>query len=366
MRFRFEKLLIFLILTRVFILVLPWLTTVLLFPETPSMNFWQFTASAWNRWDSPHYLYLAQHWYTNIGDPANFIVFFPLYPLILKPAISILINPVVSGILTSTFLFLAAEYFFYKLVKIDYSEKIAHRAVIAAAIFPTSYFFNSPYTESLFFLIFAAALYAARKEKWILTGILTALGVVTRPFGLLLLPAVLTEWLSGKNRKIKFLPVIIFPSLIAIACYFWLNQSIYQNPFEFQKILNLHWQKHLISPLVSITDSWKVALGGALNNFTIMVGWAEAISITVAWTLTPVVIAKLRKSWAVYYLSSLILISSTSFILSTPRYLLSIPPIFILVALAEKNHLFRIVWRFFSIALLICLSILFTRGQWAF
>jgi len=366
MRFKIEKLLIFAIVVRLLTLLLPWLTINLLFPQNQPVSFLQFTQTAWSRWDASHYLYLAQHWYTSFGDEANFIVFFPLYPLVLKPIIFILGNAAVSGIATSIILFLASIYYFYKLVAIDYSEKVAEYAVIALIIFPTSYFFNAPYTESLFLLIFSLSLYTARKEKWILAGILSGFGTVARPFGFLILPAIFTEWFLSKKRNWRKLPIIIFPTIFAGLSYLYLNYAVFGNPFEFQKILATHWQKYLMSPIASIIDSWRIAFSGGLTNYVVMVGWAESVTITLSWILIPFTFKYLRKSWAIFYTLSILLFSSTNFILSTPRYLLSIPPFFVLIALADKNYLFRIIWWVTSVALLFSLAILFARGQWAF
>ena len=366
MRFRIEKLLIFALIVRLLTLILPWLAISLLFPQNQAAGFLQFTQSAWSRWDGSHYIYLAQHWYTAVGDEANFIVFFPLYPLILKLIVLIFGNAQISSILTSIILFLLGLYFFYKLVAIDYSQRVAAYATIAITIFPTSYFFNSPYTESLFLLFFSITMYAARKEKWILSGIFSGLATITRPFGFLILPAVLIEWFISRKRGFKYLPIIILPTIIAGLSYLYLNKYIFANPIEFQSILTLHWQKHLISPFASILDSWQVALSGGLSNYVLMVGWAESLTITLSWILIPFAFKYLRKSWAVFYTLSILLFSSTSFILSTPRYLLSIPPFFVLIALAERNYLFKIAWRVTSVALLFSLAILFARGQWAF
>jgi Gpi18-like mannosyltransferase len=366
MRFKIEKLLIFALIVRLLTLILPWLTINLLFPQNLPVGFLQFTQDSWARWDAPHYLYLAEHWYTAIGDEANFIVFFPLYPLILKPVIFILGNAALSGITTSVVLFLLGLYFFYKLVATDYSEKIAGYAVISLAIFPTSYFFNSPYTESLFLLIFSVAMYAARRERWILAGIFSGLGAIARPFGFLILPAILAEWFLDKKRKLKHLPIMIIPTILSGLSYLYLNKIIYGNPFEFQKILAVHWQKHLVSPIASVIDTWNRAFAGGLTNYVIMVGWAEAITITISWILIPFAFKYLRVSWALFYTLSILLFSSTSFVLSTPRYLLSIPPLFVLIALAGKKYLFKIIWSFTSVAILLSLAILFARGQWAF
>lgn len=366
MRFRIEKLLIFALIVRLLTLILPWLAINLLFPQNPHLGLLNFTQNSWARWDGLHYLYLAEHWYTALGDEANFIVFFPLYPLILKPIIFVLGNAAITGIISSITLFLLGIYFFYKLIAIDYSDKVAEYAVIALSIFPTSYFFNSPYTESLFLLIFSAAFYTARQNKWILAGVIAGLGVVTRPSGFLILSGILTEWFYSKERKLRHLPVIIFPAIFAGLTYLYLNKSIYGNPFEFQRILAVHWQKHLVSPIASVIETWKRALSGGLTNYVIMVGWAEALTITLSWILIPFTFKYLRRSWAIFYTLSILLFSSTSFILSTPRYLLSVPPFFVLIALAQKNYLFKIIWSFTSTALLISLAILFARGQWAF
>lgn len=366
MQFRIQKLLTLVFIIRLLTLVLPWLTVTLLFPEKSALNFLQFTASSWNRWDATHYLFLAQNWYTNVGDAANFIVFFPLYPAILGFFTMILKNPEITGIFLSIVLSLLGSYYFYKLVAIDYSEKVAWLSTIALTIFPTSYFFNAPYTESLFLLTFSLSMYLARKREWILSGAVAGLGALTRPFGFLILPAIFTEWFFEKDRKWKQLFSIVIPTIIAGGLYLYLNKVIYDNFFEFQKILANHWQKHLMSPIIGIQDSWRVAFSGGLTNYVIMVGWAESLSITTAWILIPFVFKYLRRSWAVFYILSIVLFSSTSFILSTPRYLLSIPPLFVLLALAEKNSFFKVIWQVTSVALLFCLSILFVRGQWAF
>jgi Gpi18-like mannosyltransferase len=366
MRFEIKRLLIIALIIRLLTLILPWLSNTLLFHQNPSANLLQFTQTAWSRWDASHYLYLAEHWYISTGDEANFIVFFPLYPLILKPVIFVLGNAAVSGIVASIFLFLGGIYYFYKLVEIDYSKRVAFYSALALVIFPTSYFFNAPFTESLFLFLFSVGMYSARKQNWILAGLFSGLATFSRPSGFLILPAILTEWFLGKKREWRKLPIIIVPTIIAAFSYLYLNKVVYGNPFEFQKILASHWQKYLASPIASIIDSWRIAFSGGLTNYVIMVGWAESLTITLSWILIPFAFRYLRKSWAIFYVLSILLFSSTSFILSTPRYLLSIPPLFLLIGLAGKNHLFKIVWGITSVALLFSLATLFTSGQWAF
>jgi len=324
MRFKIEKLLIFVFVVRILTLVLPWLTINLLFPDNHTINFLQFTSTAWSRWDASHYLYLAQHWYTSIGDEANFIVFFPLYPLILKPIGFILGNIDVSGIVASLALFIAGEYFFYKLVAIDYSQKIAAYSLIALAIFPNFLFLQyTIYRIFIFIDIQSVDVYGQERKMDSIRNICWA-WCYHKTIRIPIIARNSDRMVNKSKKDWKYIPIIIVPTIIAGVSYLYLNKIVFGNPLEFQKILAVHWQKHLTSPVSSILNSWKIALSGNLSSFGVMVGWAESVTITLSWILIPFVFKYLRKSWAVYYTLSILLFSSTSFILSTPRYLLSI------------------------------------------
>ncbi len=367
MRDKITKLVLFALFTRLIIIFIPWLSNTLVFSGSDQPDLVQFTKNSWNRWDAPHYLSIAESGYTNIGDEANFIVFFPLYPLLLKPLIMAFGNPQLVAVITSTLLFLLSVVFFYKLIERDFDEEIAWLATVILCVFPTSYFFNAPYTESVFFLTLCSSLYFARLKNWSLAGLLAGLATIARPLGFLVAGALFIEWLNSSKKSAKEILALTIPTIISGLTYLYLNFKVYGDPFMFQKILSSHWQKQFESPLSGIMSSWHIALTGGLDNFGIMVGWAEAITMTISWAMIPFVFRYLKKSWFVFYTLSIIIFSSTSFILSTPRYLLSLPPVFILIALfARKNELFRTAWLFLSASLLIILSFIFTTGQWAF
>src|SRR3989442_15600924 len=40
--------------------------------------------NVWNRWDATHYQNIAQHGYQAIGEARFLLVFFPLYPLLVR------------------------------------------------------------------------------------------------------------------------------------------------------------------------------------------------------------------------------------------------------------------------------------------
>lgn len=349
-----KKFFTFVILSRIALILFPLLVQILLLPEK---NY------SWNYWDAPHYIYIASHGYTNSGDPANFIVFLPLYPFILS-LFNFFKNPEAVGIITSIVFFLAACAILYKLLLLSYPRPFVQRFLILLSVFPTSYFFSAPYTESLFLFLFGLSFYFLRKGNFAFSGIFSGLATLTRPFGILLLPSLCFAWL--KEKKLLSLILLFLPTLIAVGIYLLLNQQIYGDPLAFQKILAVNWQKRFALPWVSIADSWKIALSGNVTSYTILVGWAEAVSATLLFLLIPYAFKKLSKPFFVYYLLATVFITSTGFILSSPRYLLSIPPFFILLTHLTKNKLVYGFWVFLSILSLSYLTLFYVTGQWAF
>lgn len=355
------RLVILLVISRLIIFAIP-IVKDFLSPECCGIGNGTDTFDVWSRWDSPHYLYIAEHGYTNTGDEANFIVFFPLYPLLVGVLNLILGNPIISGLLISNLFFILGAVTLYKLVKLIANEELAYKASLALAIFPTSYFFSAPYAESLFLFLVVASLYSAETKSWAKAGVLAGLAAFTRPFGLLLAPSLaITNLRNFKN----FLRILL-PTGVAFALYLLINYMVYGNPVAFSEKLQQNWYKEFAWPFEGVLSSWKLAFSGALTSHTLLVGWAEAFTTTTAYILIPFACKKMPRSWFFYYLFCLLLFSSTSFILSAPRYLLSVPPIFLLLVKTVKGKWAGIFLGFASITILFALTVIFTSGQWAF
>lgn len=145
--------------------------------------------SIWNRWDGPQYLLIAQHGYAASGNQRLALAFFPLYPWLIRLVAIVVRDAVLSAFLVATAASVAAGVTLARLFAIDYSRHLARRAVWFLFIFPTSYFLHIDYSESLFLALLATSFLAARRERWCRAGIIGALAALTRPNGILLLPA---------------------------------------------------------------------------------------------------------------------------------------------------------------------------------
>jgi hypothetical protein len=134
--------------------------------------------------------------------PKNTWAFFPGYPLLLRALggtsdrtfwiLAVLVSN--AALLGALFAVAAAAR------TMGASNDDAERAVWYIALFPTSYFFSLPLTESLFLLLSAAAFLAAARQRWPVAGILGAFATATRVIGICLLPALLLLPLQRRQR----------------------------------------------------------------------------------------------------------------------------------------------------------------------
>ncbi|KKS44799.1 MAG: hypothetical protein UV07_C0003G0034 [Candidatus Azambacteria bacterium GW2011_GWB1_42_17] len=142
--------------------------------------------------DGFHYVRIAQRGYGYAQE-----AFFPLYPNLIRFFTTYLKNYVVSGLLISNLSFLVSLMFLVRIIKLDFSYLKAPAVIAILLLFPTSLYFGSVYTESLFLALVTGSFYFARTKKWWLAGILGALASYTRFVGIFLWPAIPVSWVSS-------------------------------------------------------------------------------------------------------------------------------------------------------------------------
>lgn len=152
--------------------------------------------AAVDRWDSIHYLQIAEHGYRLAGDTS----FFPVYPLMLRALGAIVGSDVIAGVAISCACFAIGLTLLYRLVKEELGEQIARNSVLLLALAPLSFYFTAIYTESLFLALSVSAFYAARRERWWLAALLAAVDSATRVPGILVLAPVICMWWRSPAR----------------------------------------------------------------------------------------------------------------------------------------------------------------------
>ncbi len=204
-------------ITRLVLLCVGWLAQFI----PPSLTYplpdavargWQFSPhrllDIWGRWDSGWYLDLVRHGYTVSGDLTavqSTVAYFPSYPWLVR----LLVWPLptawrtdgallAAGVLVSNALLVAALILLYHwALAVTQDTGAAQRTVWYLLLFPTGFILSCVYTEATFLFFVTAAFYAATQRAWGWAGV-AALGVgLTRPLGMLLVPALLWLYLDS-------------------------------------------------------------------------------------------------------------------------------------------------------------------------
>lgn len=146
----------------------------------------------WSRanFDGVHYVSIARQGYGYLQE-----AFFPFYPRLIKIVSYLTGNFVLSGILISSISFLLVLYLFKILLsKAEEDKKIVNNSLWWLILFPTSFYFVSVYSESLFLLFVLLAFWFARKKSWLLAGIAAGFASYTRLTGVFLVPALFYDY----------------------------------------------------------------------------------------------------------------------------------------------------------------------------
>lgn len=323
--------------------------------------------SIWNRWDGPQYLLIAQKGYAAAGDQRLALAFFPLYPWLIRLAAVVVGDAALSAFLIATAASVVAGVALARLFAIDYPRRLAQGAVWFLFIFPTSYFLHIDYSESLFLALVATSFLAARRERWPAAAILGALAALTRPNGILILPALGADalWQLWETRRFdwRWLWGGLVP--IGLAIYLLVNYRITGDPLAFLSVQREHWAHTLVAPWSSIRvnlgiardwDGAQAAMLGTQVVFYLAVGFAGAIAA----------VFMLRPSYAVWMALNWLFFSTQSWDISGPRYTLMMFPLFILFARLARRRTWEAAITVWSLVWLAAFTGEFVRGHWAF
>ncbi len=350
-------------------------------PGSEFTNIWYYTAPylpanlpvvfPWANFDGVHYLDIAGNGYTNNAR------FFPLYPILILIASQPFGGGVAFGgiqfaiaFLISNACFLAALIFLNKLLRLDYSEKIATQSLLFLLLFPTAFFFVSVYSEGLFLLLTILSFYFARKKQWLAASICAALLTATRIVGIAIWPALIYEFL--KEEKNKSRPKTIFKGLslllvpVGIFAYSWFNFVKWGNPLHFlisQGTLgNSRSVTSIVLPPQTLVRYSKILLALPSTQFEWWIALLEIVTfifvcilLYVAWK------KKVRASYLIFAVLAFLIPTLSGTFSALPRYAAILFPAYIALSLT-KNKTLKLAYSVIAPVLLFILLMLFARG----
>ena len=362
----------------------------------PTSNFQRVTLDVpsgsmnlWSHWDGEHYVTLALGGYLTPPDNVS-PAFFPLYPLLVRSFAEIFGGPIsrealsVWGPLISLLFLPFALYFVYQIALDGWGHRVARGTVLALAFFPTTFFLNAAYTESLFLALSAGSVWAVRVRKDLLLAcVLAGLASATRNVGVFLIVPLAYEWINNLDRyRWRGAYLLLVPSgLVAYMGYLWAR---FGDPILFYTAQE-DWGREATGPLVTVGRAWASAVEGAgrlldpglwadptLGNLANhLAGAGNLTNLAFFVFAVAVLLAGFRDLPPSLTLYGLLLIAPATLfgtaqspLMGTPRYILVAFPLFIVLGLLSKNKwLFR-GWLLLSTILSLMLCALFV--SWRF
>lgn len=322
----------------------------------------------WHRWDSLHYVSIAQDGYQATGPAAPSLVFFPLFPWLMRIVAFVVRNYIVAGFLISTVASIIAAALLFRLASVDETSSRARDIVFFFAIFPTSYFLHIGYTESLFLALVLGSFYAARKENWPVAGVTGALAALTRVNGALLLPALLVEAFTTwrRTRKIDWRWLWIAFIAAGTGIYLLVNKKVAGSFFAFRIIQRDVFNHKPGTPWYAMYDAW-LSIWERPPYDAIQVGWQEFLFTALALAVVIWSWIRLRPSYATWATLNLLLWTSAGLLLGAPRYALTMFPVFFCFSrISEERPVLRTVIVIWSLLWLAMFEALFVANKWAF
>jgi hypothetical protein len=353
------------------------------------------------QWDGSWYRLVAIEGYG--GNTAK-AAFWPLYPWLMDWGSAITgLSPESVGYLISNVTFFGALVLLYLLVSIDLDVPIARRTLWALALFPTAFFFTAVYTESLFLLLTVACLLAARKGNWWLAGIVGLLAALTRSAGIMLVAPMGVLFL----QQYGFHPRRWFPSILPAALpalgpviFGWHLTTV---GLKFDDWIEVQWQWYRFPAMpwetfrcatvgcvahVPNVDAPQVHNGvdwswvdmlldsptwGTITSYEFRDAfargdWLELVVTIAAFALVLIGIRRVPLYYFALVLPPLIVPlfspSSVHPLMSMPRFVLPMFPLFVVIALLIRNRTVGFTLATISAALMALFAMQFATWYW--
>lgn len=183
--------------------------------------------------DGLHYISIAKNGYGILQQ-----AFFPLYPTIIRTLSSFSITPLLTGIVVSIvffFLTLLVLRSYFQIILHD--ERKVRWALLFLFVFPTSFFFETVYAESLFLFLVTSTFSLIAKEQYKVATIPAVLAALCKTQGILLIipfiASILLRSKSKRNYKMLLFSLSPFVGLAIYASYLFIA---YKDPLYFYHV----------------------------------------------------------------------------------------------------------------------------------
>jgi hypothetical protein len=310
-----------------------------------------------NRWDSYWYLDIAKNGYYLRGEKEIAgVVFFPLYPLLVRLA-----GPVAGGDLVLAGWMLSCLFLVLAVVMLTRLSQEFHPGIdptLPAAFllaYPAAFFLNAVYSESLFLFLSLATVFWALRRNFMIASVWAALASATRVAGVFLFVVLFIEFVQANGWRAlltrRVWPLALAPlGALAFCTYHWIAFGDFFLYLKVQSFFGRDFDMEAGDFLVR-------------NNPDLANTVLDLAYTAVAILLGVITLRRLRLSYGAYMLVSLAIALSSGSVLGIARYSMVLFPIYFIAA-GIRSPVGRGAW-FLGSTLLLALDIIrFVNHYW--
>lgn len=318
-----------------------------------------------SKWDGRWYISIMEGGYDIPSTAAPLakanVAFFPLFPTVGGWISDVTgLSALAAGVALSVVAGAGAVILLWALTRMLLGERVADRAALLLAFFPTSFVFLQPYSEGVAFCCALVCLIGLLRRQWWLAGIAAALATAARPPAVVL--CLCCAWEAARAiRERGEWRSLVAPALspLGLLAYFGFLWSQFGAPDLWLRVEREGWHHRFdfgASTLEAIgttftdpTSSPKVIWSTVALLFAII-----AVVMMIRWKPPSVL-------W-VYTVGILLISFGSETVLSRPRYMMGVFPLLIGMARVVKGRAFSVALAT-SGACLACAAVLASTTQ---
>lgn len=288
----------------------------------------------WVHWDTRHYTGIALEGYTAVGDERLRLVFFPLYPLLMR-----LLSPLTggnvfaSGLLISLACSAAASAMLCSLAYETYGARTAKLSVAYLLLSPLSVFLNCCYTEALFLCMTLGTMLLLRRGRPWLAALCGMGAALTRMPGVIVAGLFLIELLAGiPKARLTMRAVlrcagqmlIVFSGLFV---YWAINWIVTGDALMYMTYQRENWFQEPGTFWGSVSNTVYYLLGSLEEGDWFFSWGAQLAAMAFVFLLLAFCVDALPFDWAAYSFVYVAVVLAPTWLLSGPRYLFALAPL---------------------------------------
>jgi hypothetical protein len=218
----------------------------------------------WAHWDGGWYAAIAKHGYFDKASTS----FFPLYPIIVRFADYLPGGTAFWGVAVSTACLLATLYFLYEIAEELFDVDVARATILTFAFFPSAFFLNAVFSESVFLAATTGAVWALRVRRHFLLACLFAyFAMAARNVGIFVLVPLLWELVVRRRTRLWEGTLGLVGSLGGLAAYMLYLAKGLGDPLYFAVAQRETWGRALTNPVHTLHKAWTTGVFGARYAF---------------------------------------------------------------------------------------------------